>query len=71
MIWSHGEEKLNEFVSLLNSSHEAIKFTHEVLPSKINFFDVIVLLNNNKVATEIKSTDTHQYPLSTSCHPYQ
>ena len=24
MIWPHGEEKLNEFVNLLNSSHEAI-----------------------------------------------
>ena len=24
MIWPHGEEKLNEFVSLLNSSHETI-----------------------------------------------
>ena len=26
MIWPLGEEKLNEFVSLLNSSHETLKF---------------------------------------------
>ena len=73
MIWPHGEEKLNEFVNLLNSSHETIKFTHEVSPSKINFLDVTVLLHNNSIATDlhIKSTDTHQYLLSSSCHPTQ
>ena len=42
MIWPHGEEKLNEFVNLLNSSHETIKFTREVSPSKINFLDITV-----------------------------
>ena len=72
MIWPHGEEKLNEFVTLLNSSHETIKFTHEVSPSKINFLDVTVLLHNNSIATDldVKSTDTHQCLLSSSCHPY-
>ena len=71
MIWPHGEEKLNEFVNLLNSSHETIKFTHEVSPSKINFLDVTVLLHNNNITTDlhVKSTDTHQYLLSSSCHP--
>ena len=71
MIWPHGEGKLNEFVNLLNSSHETIKFTHKVSPSKINFLDVTVLLHNNSIATDlhIKSTDTHQYLLSSSCHP--
>ena len=61
MIWLHGEEKLNEFVSLLNSSHETIKFTHEVSPSKINFLDVTVLLHYNSIATDLhlKSTDAH------------
>ena len=44
MIWPHGEEKLNEFVNLLNSSHETIKFTHDVSPSKINFLDVTVTI---------------------------
>ena len=65
------KEKLNEFVSLLNSSHETIKFTHEVSPSKINFLDVTVLLHNNIISTylHVKSTDTHQHLLSSSCHP--
>ena len=63
--------KLNEFINLLNSSHETIKFTHEVSPSKINFLDVTVLLHNNSIATDlhVKSTDTHQYLLSSSCYP--
>ena len=71
MIWSHGEEKVNEFVNLLNFSHETIKFNHEVSPSKINFLDVTVLPHYNKIATDlhIKSNDTHQYFLSSSCHP--
>ena len=71
MIWLYGEEKLSVFVNLLNSSHETIKFTHEVSPSKINFLDVTVLLHNNSIATDlhVKSTETHQYLLSTSCHP--
>ena len=66
-----GEEKVNEFVNLLNFSHETIKFTHEVSPSKINFLDVTVLPHYNKIATDlhIKSIDTHQYFLSSSCHP--
>ena len=71
MIWPHGEEKLNEFVNLLNSSHETITFSREVSPSKINLLDVTVLLHNNSIATDlhVKSTDTHQYLLSSSCHP--
>ena len=72
MIWPHGEEKFNEFVNLLNSSHETIKFTHKVSPSKINFLDVTVLMHNNNITRDlhVKSTDTHQYLLSSSCHPY-
>ena len=71
MIWPHRKEKLNEFVNLLNSSHETIKFTHEVSPSKINFLDVTVLLHNNNITTDlhVKSTDTHWSLLCSSCHP--
>ena len=73
MIWPHGEEKLNEFVNLLNSSDETIKFTHEVSPSKIIFLDVTVLLHNNSIATDlhVKSTDTHQYLLILSPQPHK
>ena len=29
MIWTHGENKLLEFITYLNSIHPSIKFTHE------------------------------------------
>ena len=64
MIWPHGEEKLNEFVNLLNSSHETIKFTHEVSPSKINFLDVTVLLHNNNITTDVHVKSTEHPPIS-------
>ena len=73
MVWTHGEEKLNEFMAHINSSHNTIKFTHEFSELSISFLDVTVLLdNNNQISTDlyVKSTDTHQYLLHTSCHPY-
>ena len=72
MVWTHGEEKLNEFITHINSSHNTIKFTHQFSESSISFLDVTVLLdNNNQISTDlyVKSTDTHQYLLHTSCHP--
>ena len=72
MVWTHGEDKLNEFITHINSSHNTIKFTHEFSESSISFLDVTVLLdNNNQISTDlyVKSTDTHQYLLHTSCHP--
>ena len=72
MVWTHGEEKLIEFITHINSSHNTIKFTHEFSDSSISFLDVTVLLNNsNQISTDlyVKSTDIHQYPLHTSCHP--
>ena len=66
------EDKLEDFINHINSLHSTIKFTHEVSKSHISFLDVTVSLdNNNKIFTDlfIKSTDTHQYLLHTSCHP--
>ena len=54
----------------LNSLHSTIKFTHEFSKSQTSFLDVTVLLdNNNKISTDlfVKSTDTNQYLLHTSC----
>ena len=56
----------------LNSSHNTIKFTNEFSNASISFLDVTILLNNdNQISTDlsVKSTDTHQYFLHTSCHP--
>ena len=72
MVWTHGEDKLEDFINHINSLHSTVKFTHEFSKSHISFLDVTVSLdNNNKISTDlfVKSTDTHHYLLHTSCHP--
>ena len=74
MIWSHGKERLENFISYLHSIHSSIKFTHEYSISShqtISFLDVQVQLSNNQIQTDLhtKPTDKHQYLLKTSCHP--
>ena len=72
MIWQHGEEKLKEFLKILNSCHPTIKFTSEYSLDKVNFLDVEVIRSGNKLLTDlyIKPTDTHQYLEFSSCHVY-
>ena len=65
-------KKLYEFITPINSSHTTIKFTHEFSELSISFLDVTVSFdNNNQISTDlyVKSTDTHQHLLHTSCHP--
>jgi len=72
MIWQHGEEKLKDFISQLNSCHPSIKFTVEYSFEKINFLDVAVTLKEGKLITDlyVKDTDTHQYLDASSCHVF-
>ena len=71
-IWEHGEEKLKEFIDVLNKKHPTIKFTAEWSKTQINFLDVTVYLENGNIKTDlyVKPTDTRQYLHSSSCHPY-
>ena len=71
-IWKHGEEKLKEFIGVLNKKHPTIKFTAEWSKTQTNILDVTVSLENGKIKTDlyVKPTDTHQYLHSSSCHPY-
>ena len=71
-IWEHREEKLKEFIDVLNKKHPTIKFTAEWSKTQINFLDVTVYLENENIKTDlyVKSTDTHQYLHSSSYHPY-
>ena len=48
MIWTHGEEKLMEFVTYINSLHDSIKFTHEKCYNEINFLDTTVKFDENR-----------------------
>ena len=41
-IWKHREEKLREFIDVLNRKHPTIKFTAEWSKTQINFLDVTV-----------------------------
>ncbi len=72
MIWPHGEDELNKFVTHLNSCHNTIKFTTEVSKSHTNFLDTTVFVAENrslKTRLYCKPTDTHDYLLYNSCHP--
>ena len=70
-VWTHGENKLDEFLERLNSFHPNLKFTSERSEQEINFLDVTVQLSNNKFVTDLycKPTDCHQYLHYNSCHP--
>ena len=60
-IWEHGEEKLKEFIDVLNKKHPTIKFTAEWSKTKTSFLDVSVSLENGKIKTDLylKPTDTN------------
>ena len=44
-IWTHGKEKLEEFLKYLNNYHPNIKFTQEFNKENILFLDVKVSLS--------------------------
>ena len=71
-MWNHGEEKLLEFIEILNSAHPSIKFTCGYSRKSINFLDVQVILEDGKFRTDlyVKPTDTHQYLDASSCHVF-
>ena len=71
MIWTHGEDNLNKFITYLNQLHPTIKFTHEVSNSSINFLDTTVKINEERILYTTlyeKPTDTHLYLHYTSSH---
>ena len=71
LVWLHREEKLRDFIDFLNGAHESIKFTAEWSSERVNFLDLQVIKQGNKLVTDLftKPTDTHQPLHRTSCHP--
>ena len=71
LLWTHGEEKLNDFITYLNNLHPTITFTSSFSYNEIPFLDVKVMLLNGRLETDlyVKPTDKHQYPLKSSYHP--
>ena len=73
VIWTHGEDCLQEFISYLNSSHRTIKFTSDYSKIALNFLDVSIKVGvGGALETDFfcKPTDTHKYLHSKSCHPW-
>ena len=73
IIWSHGEDKLKEFLDQLNEFHTSIKFTEEHSTFGIPFLDTFTYIEDNILKTRVyhKPTDNKQYLHCTSCHPLQ
>jgi hypothetical protein len=72
MQWCHGEMELDSFLEVANNFHTTIKFTSEVATANHIFLDTSSHIDENdtiKVDLYSKPTDTHQYLLTSSCHP--
>ena len=71
-LWEHGEEKLKSFIDNINKMHPIIKFTADWSKPSIDFLDVTVSIAEGVRETDlyVKPTDSDQYLLSSSCHPF-
>ena len=65
-LWEHGEEKLKSFIDNIN------KMPADWSKTSINFLDVTVSIAEGVIETDlyVKPTDSHQYRLLSSCHPF-
>ena len=71
LVWTHGEEALQEFVAFLNSRVESMNFTVEWSHESVNFLDTKVKKEGTKLVTDLycKPTDSHSYLQYDSAHP--
>ena len=71
-IWTHGQDKLEQFLVGLNKFHLSIKLTHESSRKNVTILDVDFKFLNGKFITDlhVKATYCHQYLHYTSLHPY-
>ena len=71
-LWEQGEEKLKSFIDNISKMHPIIKFTADWAKRSVNFLDVTASIAEGIIETDlyVKPTDSHQYLLSSSCHPF-
>ena len=71
-LWELGEEKLKSFIDNINKMHPTIKFVADWSKTSTNFLDVTVSITEGIIETDlhVKPTDSDQYLLSSSCHPF-
>ena len=62
-IWTHGEEKLEEFMAHFNAFNPNIQFTYESSRKSITFLDLDVALYNGRleITVHVKLTGRYQY----------
>ena len=63
-------KKLKYFIDNINKMHPTIKFTADWSKTSIKFLDVTIFIAKGVIETHpyVKPTESHQYPLSSSCH---
>jgi hypothetical protein len=71
MLWTHGKEALLNFLTAMNNFHSDIKITYSFSDTSINFLDVTVVKEHNKLITKLyrKDTDRVGYLHFKSDHP--
>ena len=74
MVWNHGADELNKFITHLNSACESITFSSEITRITLSFLDVTVPKVNDHLVTDlyVKPTDQNtchmtRHILSTVC----
>ena len=76
-IWTSDENSLNDFIrfaqefSQKSDMKSRIKFEVNISQNSVNFLDVKVILDTDKLKTTLftKPTDSHLYLNNSSCHP--
>ena len=53
MIWTAGEEQLQEFLEWINQYHDTIKLTWDWSRKNVNYLDVQVINNNGVIETDL------------------
>ena len=63
MIWTDGEDSLNDFLIHCNNQNKNIQFEQTISNNSMPFLNVSVTLEGGKLTTDLycKSTDKHQY----------
>jgi len=72
MVWPHGLEAFNDFLTVFNSHRLSIKFKAEISSDSVNFLDTTLFRSNNNILESkvfFKPTDTHQLLHKSSFHP--
>ncbi|XP_014670741.1 PREDICTED: uncharacterized protein LOC106811578 [Priapulus caudatus] len=71
VIWTHGTDAWDSFVTNLNGFHPTIKFTESHRSLCLPFLDVRVTIDKGSLHTDVycKPTDCHPYLRTDSAHP--